>query len=57
MGKWKVIAQSITTYEIEVVAKNKYEAMERADEVNVRQWVEMPGDYDWNPVSAEEVKE
>jgi hypothetical protein len=57
MKKWKVVAQSITTYEIEVVAENKYEAMDKADEIDCGQWVEMPGDGDWNPISAEEVKE
>jgi hypothetical protein len=55
MKKWKVIAQSITTYEIEVVAENKYEAMDKADEIDGGQWVEIPGDGDWNPISAEEV--
>jgi len=57
MKKWKVVAQSITTYEIEVVAENKYEAMDKADEIDGGQWVEIPGDGDWNPISAEEVKE
>jgi hypothetical protein len=55
MKKWKVIAQSITTYEIEVTAENKYEAMDKADEIDGGQWVEIPGDGDWNPISAEEV--
>jgi hypothetical protein len=57
MKKWKVIAQSITTYEIEVTAKNKYDAMGRADEVDRGQWVELPGDGDWIPISVEEVEE
>jgi hypothetical protein len=56
MKKWKVYAQSVTAYEIEVVAENKYEAMDMADEIDGGQWVEIPGDGDWNPISAEEVQ-
>jgi hypothetical protein len=57
MKKYIVSANSISHYEIEVMAENEYEAMDKAEQIDGSEWTEIVGDGDWNPISAEEVKE
>jgi len=57
MKKYIVQAQSVLLYEIEVMARNEDEAMDKADKIDGAEWTEICGDSDWNPLGAEEVKE
>jgi len=57
MKKYIVSANSISHYELEVMANSEEEAMDKADQIDGSEWTEIIGDGDWNPTSAEEVKE
>ena len=58
MKKFKVIAQSLLEYEVEVMAENEEDAMDKADKIDGGEWTELhEGSWDWNPIRAEEVKE
>jgi hypothetical protein len=57
MKKYIVSANSISHYEIKVMANSEEEAMDKADQIDGSEWTEIIGDGDWNPTSAEEVKE
>jgi len=57
MKKYIVSANSISHYELEVMANSEEEAMDKADQIDGSKWTEIIGDGDWNPTSAEEVKE
>ena len=57
MKKYIVSANSISHYEIEVMANSEEEAMDKAEQVDGSEWTEIVGEGDWNPISAEEVKE
>lgn len=57
MRKWKVIAQSVTQYEIEVMAENEDEAIDKAEQIDGAEWVEDSHWGDWDVLRAEEVTE
>ena len=57
MKRWKVIAQSVTQYEVEVMAENEDEAMDKADQIDGAEWVEDSPCGDWDVLRAEEVTE
>lgn len=57
MKKYVVRANSISHYELEVMANSEEEAMDKADQIDGSEWIEIVGDGDWNPISAEEVVE
>ena len=57
MRKWKVIAQSVTQYEIEVMAENEDEAIDKAEQIDGADWSEDSPSGDWEIIRAEEVKE
>jgi len=56
MKRYKVYARSLLEYEVEVMAENEEEAMDKADKIDVGEWAEVTeGSWDWNPIRAEEV--
>jgi hypothetical protein len=55
MKKYIVIAQSITQYELEVSAKDEYEALDKAANIDGGEWVEDSPGGDWEILRAEEV--
>jgi hypothetical protein len=55
MKKYIVIAQSITQYELEVSAKDEYEALDKAANIDGGEWVEDSPSGDWEILRAEEV--
>jgi len=55
MKKYIVSANSISHYELEVMANSEEEAMDKAEQVDGSEWTEIVGEGDWNPISAEEV--
>ena len=58
MKKYKVMAQSLLEYAVEVMAENEEDAMDKADKIDGGEWTELhEGNWDWNPIRAEEVKE
>jgi hypothetical protein len=57
MKKYIISANSISHYELEVMANSEEEAMDKADQIDGSEWTEVVGEGDWNPISAEEVKE
>ena len=57
MKKYVVSAKSTLFYEIEIMANNEDEAMDKAEKIDGAEWTEICGDSDWNPLHAEEVKE
>ena len=57
MKKWKVIAQSVTQYEIEVMAENEDEAIDKAEQIDGADWSEDSPSGDWEILRAEEVTE
>ena len=58
MRKWKVIAQSVIQYEVEIMAENKDEAIERAVNLDGADWTEEETmNPDWEVLRAEEVTE
>lgn len=57
MKKYIVTANSISHYELEVVANSEEEAMDKADQIDGSEWTEIVGDGDWNPIGAYEVVE
>ena len=42
MKKWKVIAQSVTQYEVEVMAENEDEAIDKAEQIDGAEWSRTP---------------
>jgi hypothetical protein len=57
MKKYVVIAQSVTQYELEVMAADEYEALDKAANIDGGDWVEDSPSGDWEIIRAEEVKE
>ena len=58
MKRYKVYARSLLEYEVEVMAENEEEAMDKADKIDGGEWAEVTeGSWDWNPIRAEEVTE
>ena len=57
MRKYIVIAQSVTQYELEVVAKDEYEALDKAANTDGADWCEDSPSGDWEILRAEEVTE
>lgn len=57
MKKYIVIAQSVTQYELEVSAKDEYEALDKAANMDGAEWSEDSPSGDWEILRAEEVKE
>ena len=57
MKRYIVSANSISHYELEVMANSEEEAMDKAEQVDGSEWTEIVGEGDWNPISAEEVTE
>jgi hypothetical protein len=55
MKKYIVIAQSITQYELEVSAKDEYEALDKAANMDGAEWSEDSPSGDWEILRAEEV--
>ena len=55
MKKYIVIAQSITQYELEVSAKDEYEALDKAANIDGAEWSEDSPSGDWEILRAEEV--
>jgi hypothetical protein len=57
MKKFKVYATSVIQYEIEIMAKDKYDALDRAEQIDGGEWAE-DENYcsDWEVTRAEEVK-
>jgi len=57
MKKYIVIAQSVTQYELEVMAADEYEALDKAANMDGADWSEDSPSGDWEIIRAEEVKE
>ena len=57
MKKYVVIAQSVTQYELEVMAKDEYDALDKAANMDGADWSEDSPSGDWEILRAEEVKE
>ena len=57
MKKFIVIAQSVTQYELEVMAADEYEALDKAANMDGADWSEDSPSGDWEIIRAEEVKE
>jgi len=58
MRKWKVIAQSVIQYEVEIIAENENEAIEKAENLDGADWTEEETmNPDWEVLRAEEVTE
>ena len=57
MKKYIVIAQSVTQYELEVMAADEYEALDKAANIDGADWSEDSPSGDWEILRAEEVKE
>ena len=57
MKKYVVIAQSVTQYELEVMAADEYEALDKAANMDGADWSEDSPGGDWEIIRAEEVKE
>ena len=56
MKKWKVYAISTIQYEIEVIADNEEEAMDKAENIDGSEWKEEEAMCsDWEVIRAEEV--
>ena len=56
MKKWKVLAQSVIQYEVEIMAENEDEAIERAENLDGADWTEEETiSPDWEVLRAEEV--
>ena len=56
MKRYKVYARSSLKYEVEVMAENEEDAMDKADKIDGGEWAEVTeGSWYWNPVRAEEV--
>ena len=57
MKKFKVYATSVIQYEIEIMAKDKYDALDRAELIDGGDWAEDERYCsDWEVTRAEEVK-
>ena len=57
MKKWKVYAQMVTQYEVEVTAENEDEAIDKAEQIDGADWSEDSPSGDWEILRAEEVTE
>jgi hypothetical protein len=57
MKKFKVYATSVIQYEIEIMAEDKYDALDRAEQIDGAEWAEDETSCsDWEVTRAEEVK-
>lgn len=54
LKKYIVNASCITYYQVEVKAKDRYDAMDRAGNIDGGDWVEIVGDTDWEITGAEQ---
>ena len=58
MKKWKVLAQSVIQYEVEIMAENEDEAIIRSINLDGANWIEEETmSPDWEVLRAEEVTE
>ena len=57
MKKWKVYAQMVTQYEVEVTAENEDEAIDKAEQIDGADWSEDSPCGDWDVLRAEEATE
>jgi hypothetical protein len=57
MTKFKVVAYATTRHEIEIEAKDEYEARDKVDNIDISDWIEDMEYYEFEINSCEEIKE